>query len=146
MDGAIMESRNILDKDGNIIGMLELPDGTSEEIWAEKLAEYTKTIPIQEKIKASVKSAKDFANQLIIDFATENIMLGITQDGKTGIVLQKLTSVLFAMITGSLYEAITRVKEIPESDYDDKYITAARLLIFVNKIEAYLNVPLSTEL
>lgn len=35
------ESRNILDADGNVIGMLILPEGTSEEIWAEKLALYT---------------------------------------------------------------------------------------------------------
>lgn len=35
-----METRNILNYLGDVIGQLELPDGTSEEIWAEKLAVY----------------------------------------------------------------------------------------------------------
>jgi hypothetical protein len=35
-----MESRNILNYLGDIIGVLELPSGTSEETWQKKLAVY----------------------------------------------------------------------------------------------------------
>lgn len=35
-----MAKRNILNHLGQVIGELELPDGTSEEIWTKKLAPY----------------------------------------------------------------------------------------------------------
>jgi len=37
-----MAVRNILDYNGNIIGELELPDNTSEDVWETKLAAYAK--------------------------------------------------------------------------------------------------------
>lgn len=33
-------ARDILDWQGNVIGELELPEGTSEEVWTQKLAVY----------------------------------------------------------------------------------------------------------
>jgi hypothetical protein len=36
-----MEIRDILDSQGNIIGTLSLPEGTPEEVWTAKLAEYS---------------------------------------------------------------------------------------------------------
>jgi hypothetical protein len=35
-----METRNILDYQGNVIGQLSLPSGTSESIWSAALAPY----------------------------------------------------------------------------------------------------------
>lgn len=35
-----MEKRDILDYQGNKIGELELPAGTSEEVWQDKLDKY----------------------------------------------------------------------------------------------------------
>ena len=35
-----MEKRNILDYQGNVVGELELPEGTSEQEWQKKLAVY----------------------------------------------------------------------------------------------------------
>lgn len=32
--------RDILDYQGNVIGQLELPDNTSEDVWTQKLAKY----------------------------------------------------------------------------------------------------------
>ena len=42
--------------------------------------------------------------------------------------------------------AIDQAKAMPESSKDATFLTDARLLSFVNKIETYLGLPLSTEL
>lgn len=40
-----MAKRNILNHLGQVIGELELPDGTSEEVWQKKLAPYASPPP-----------------------------------------------------------------------------------------------------
>lgn len=97
-------------------------------------------------IEAVVSAATSFGQSIMISFAAENVLLGITQEGKTGEVLGKLSGVQLAVNAGSLYEAISRIRAINPADYDAKYITAARLLAFINKIETYLGLPISTEL
>lgn len=98
------------------------------------------------QVEGIVAAARDFGMRVMINFAAENILLGITQDGKTGEVITKLASVMTALQAGSLYEAITQLRAVPSENYDDKYVTAARLLTAVNKIETYLNLPLSETL
>jgi len=98
---------------------------------------------------ASIKSgvlapAVAFGEALINDFTAENIMLGITQYGMTAVVLERMDAVLSALQTGSLYDAIVKVRQIPQSDYDSIFITGPRLLAFINKVETYLGLPLST--
>lgn len=94
-------------------------------------------------IETVVSAASHFGQGLMITFAAENVLLGITQEGKAGEVLNKLSHVMAALQAGSLYEAMSRVRAIPGTDYDVKYITEARLLLFINRIEAYLGLPLS---
>ena len=45
MVGAIMETKNILDVNGNIIGTLALPAGTDNATWEAQLALYAYTPP-----------------------------------------------------------------------------------------------------
>lgn len=91
----------------------------------------------------AVAAAMAFGQNLMTEFAAENVMLGITQDGKTGEVLDKMAPVMAALQSGSLYEAISRAQAIDPADYDEKYVTHARLWAFINKLEAYLGLPLS---
>ena len=86
----------------------------------------------------AVTAARAFANKLIDEFAGENRRLGIIEDDMTGPVITRMQNVLMALYTGSLPEAIVRVKAIPTEDKDPKYITDARLLVFVNKTRQYL--------
>lgn len=44
--------RDILDYQGNVLGQLELPDDTPEEVWEEKLAPYAR--PPQDPVEAMV--------------------------------------------------------------------------------------------
>jgi hypothetical protein len=102
----------------------------------------------QSMLLASIKvgvlaPAVAFGASLVNDFIAENVMMGITQDGMTATVLERMDAVLTALQTGSLYDSISKVRAIPQADYDTKYITSERLLIFINKVELYLGLPLS---
>lgn len=74
--------RDILNFENIKVGELELPDGTSENVWEEKLAPY-KMPPlslqeIQEKaLNISIKQRKDWAEQMLERFKKRNILLGI---------------------------------------------------------------------
>jgi hypothetical protein len=120
---------------------------TSEEITSldTAITQHTGTDTLA-IVRSSIERAIAFGHEIVSEFAAENVLLGITVEGKTGEVLTKLASVQLAVQAGSLHEAISRIRAIPETDYDTKYITASRLLTFVNRIEAYLGLPLSTEL
>ena len=98
----------------------------------------------EETIRTIIRNARGFGNQLIEDFATQNIMMGITQDGMTGTVRRACRDVIDCLVTGSLYDAITCIKAIPVENRDPKYLTVARLTIFCNRIETYLGITLTS--
>lgn len=110
----------------------------------EQYERYKKTHSPMLNVLGVIKSASDFGSELASEFAAENVLMGITQDGMTGLVMERLSSVTDALNTGSLYEAITRLKTLPPDSFDLKYITSARVLAFMNKIEGYLGLPLSS--
>jgi hypothetical protein len=136
-------------EDGDVDAYREL--GWEVLTTSEYLALESSLIPINARAMAlaSIKSgvlapAVAFGETLINDFTAENIMLGITQYGMTAVVLERMGAVLSALQTGSLYDAIVKVRQIPQSDYDSIFITVPRLLAFINKVETYLGLPLST--
>lgn len=96
-------------------------------------------------VRSIVQASIDFGVNLIIEFATENVLLGITQLGLTNHVRTTCFEVTNALSTGSLYDAITEIKAIDPSAFDSVILTPARVLAFRNKIETYLGVPLATE-
>jgi hypothetical protein len=71
--------RDVLDWQGNKIGELSLPDGTSEEVWAEKLAAYAKppSDPVTFSINWLIKERKQFAEEMMERFKNRNIISGI---------------------------------------------------------------------
>lgn len=112
----------------------------------EQYAQYKKTVNPKVLVEGSIEAAIAFGQQLLKEFAAENVLLGITTSGLTGPVLVKLTGVMLALNGGSLYEAINRIKAIPSSDYDATFLTEPRIIGFLNKVEAYLGIPLTTSL
>jgi len=97
-------------------------------------------------IEAAIAQAMAFGQSILIGFRAENVAMGVIQDNMTGWLLNKLSPVMDAILTGSLAESITRLKAIPVAEYDGKYMTVPRMIQFINKIETYLGVPLTTEL
>lgn len=110
-------------------------------IQTDVTSEYTSA-----SIVATLESAKSFGDALMNQFTVENIMLGITQDNMTSTVRKAMVEVISALTTGSLYDAIQEMRAIPSDKKDAKYITNARLVVNVNKIETYLGKPVSTQL
>lgn len=100
----------------------------------------------QEQIQKIISDAISFGTQLISEFAAQNVIIGITQDNMTGVVRKNMREVIDALSTGSLYDAIYEARLISSDKKDLKYITDTRLLQFINKIETYLNIPLSSSL
>lgn len=97
-------------------------------------------------IKAQVAKVTAFSADLLAQFAAENIQMGITADGKTEDVMDTMMGVMQALQAGSPTIAIKRAKAIPESEYDSKYVTEVRLLKYVNAIEKFLGLPVSSSL
>jgi len=94
----------------------------------------------EKALKQAVQNAISFGNQLLVDFAAENISLGITQDGMTKTVRQAMSEVMSAISTGSLYDAIEEIDAIPAEAKDAKYITNERLAQYKQRILDYLGV------
>jgi hypothetical protein len=97
-------------------------------------------------VSKSVAAAQVFMNNLLVQFNTENLLMGIDADNLVDEVLTVMSPVLVAMQSGSPTSAIKRAKAIPSSSYDSKYVTAARLLSYCNQIETFLGITLSTSL
>lgn len=104
------------------------------------------TLTLEAVVRNTISEAMSFGSQVILEFATSNVMLGITQDQMTGTVRRVTSEVISCLTTGSLYDAINELKAIPSESYDSKYITEARLLECCNKIEDYLGISLSESL
>ena len=89
--------------------------------------------------------ATNFATVLIQDFASENVALGITQLGLTSHVRKTLAEVTNCLFTASLYDSIEELRIIDPAALDSTIMSAARLLVFRNKIETFLGItPLAT--
>jgi hypothetical protein len=73
-------TRDILNYLGEVVGQLELPDGTSEEVWAEKLAPYARSPEDQTQIKINwlIKDRKQFAEEMMERFKNRNINGGMS--------------------------------------------------------------------
>ena len=71
--------RPIIDYLGNQIGTLNLPEGTPERVWAEKLDEYKQPLPDQIALARNylIKDRKAFADQMMQRFKDRNMVEGI---------------------------------------------------------------------
>lgn len=74
--------RDILDYQGNKLGELELPDGTTEEVWEAKLAHFSKPPPgeqqiIDSRLNQTIEQRIQWAKDMLQRFKKRNISLGI---------------------------------------------------------------------
>lgn len=114
--------------------------------WELQLKESAQQESEQAAIESVVRSAMSFGQNLMVEFAAENIKMGITQEGMTKTVREAMADVVLAIQTGSLYDTIDEIKAIPAASKDGKYITDDRLLEYLNKIETYLGISVSQSL
>lgn len=101
------------------------------------VAAHTLTTNIQDVVAAKIMAARDFGTRLIAQYGAQNVLSGysieIIQD-----IMTKTAKVQAALNTGSLYVAI---QELNSVETDDTIITAAKIKVFRNQIEDYLQIP-----
>lgn len=143
-----METRDILDSDGNTIGSIDMPEGTSEEVWAEKLSHYSYTPPAQtttDLINWKVADAVRFGAETIALFKRKNIESGITQADKTKVVSDYCHWLNHYLEQGSLYAALEQINLYlidTDSGRGDagQFVTDVRLNYYKQRIQTYLGV------
>lgn len=132
----------LFDEEGNSLGLQDLPNLAEIESLADSYLAYQS----EYNLKRIVEGALGKGQALIQEFITENLVLGITQAGKTKEVRQAMAEVTSCLMTGSLYDAIDELRLIPTEAKDATFITDVRILSYINKIESYLGLELSTEI
>jgi hypothetical protein len=88
-----------------------------------------------------VKKTREFGESLMDSSAADNIRFGITQAGKTKLIGDAVRDVVYYLRSGSLYEAMTAIDAIVITPEMAPFITAENLVLFKNKIRAYLGLP-----
>lgn len=96
--------------------------------------------PIDPQIETQImiQTAILGVNQIMVQFAAQNVLLGITQAGKTQLIADTLTNVLGYGQTGSLYCAITALQNIELTDEMSPFLTAQVVANLVAQAEALL--------
>lgn len=92
---------------------------------------------IQVIVANAITSAQQFGNGLMVQFATENVLMGMTQD-QMDEILSNLAEVMSALTSGSLKIAIIRINRL---DPNDPLLPASRIQQYRNQIEDYLGIP-----
>jgi predicted P-loop ATPase len=96
---------------------------------------------VSEAAKIVISEAMEFGRTLVVDFAAENVLMGITQAGKTKAVADYLSDVSRYTQTGSLYEVISEIDRLIQEGLPsdlEPFITESRLIAFKQKIIDYL--------
>jgi hypothetical protein len=105
------------------------------------IVEPSSQLPLEAVVKQSIINAINFGQNLIVEFATENVLMGITQAGKTKEVSDYLIDVMRYLQSGSLYGVINEVDRLlaegVPSDLSP-FITPNRLSQFKSRIVHYL--------
>jgi len=109
-----MESRNILNHLGQIVGQMNLPIGTSEEVWQARLAPFAvapQSPSAQEIVVRKICNYKKECEQLIDLFKADNTLQGITL-AESAQLFQTVQFVLLALREGALPTAIYMAEQI----------------------------------
>lgn len=130
-----METRIIYDYQGNTLGSITLPSNTSEEKWQEIISGFSNPpLEIRDIVKNKIKESKKFGEELIIDFATENVLLGYSTT-QIELIIEKLIDVQTCLNNGSLRVCLKKIDEIQA----DELISQERLDFYKNKIQQFVD-------
>jgi hypothetical protein len=103
---------------------------------------------VTQQVNLQINNAITFGMQLLVQYATQNVLAGITQAGQTIPVATYLQNLQYYLSTGSLYAGITELNNLIADTSSTKaalspFITNNILYGYLNQIQTYLNVPLT---
>ena len=118
-----------------------------QNYWSSATAATFQASPSQQVTNA-IGAAMEFGTQMLMQFATQNVMAGITQSGKTQACIDYCHELAHCLITGSLYAAINQINTMIADTSTTKanlspFITNNVLYVFLNKVQTYLGLPLT---
>jgi hypothetical protein len=108
----------------------------------------TTFIPTQAYYQSLIAAAIAFGNQLIVQYAAQNVSMGITQAGQTLPVMNYMAQLTLCLSTGSLYEALTQIGTMIADTSSTKtslspFVTNDILYTYLNLIQTYLGLTLT---
>lgn len=130
----------ILDRD------LTTQEEASVQSYLDSLTEAGEAQKIQQEsqikyVQGLVENSMAFGLQLIADFATENVLMGITQANKTKEVADYLSDVMRYLQAGSLYEVINEINSLNTVGHPTTlapFITTERMNQFKQRVVDFL--------
>jgi hypothetical protein len=129
-----MTSRNILDKDGNIIGQVEMPDDTTEAQWLEVLVKYNPPeISLQQLVYERLEKYEKLAPRLLREIKTSNTLAGITT-AQSDTMFSENYILLLEIREGAFPTALYRLQNTVPSGF----MTQEMINDFIAKIMTYL--------
>jgi hypothetical protein len=131
-----------------IATLLFSEEPTPEEVTAIQAADasFVDVDPVLYVRNNVVRPRRDFGRAVMDDFLIECLILGAEAAGRTNTIRQATHEASGALGLGALQDGITEIRAIPAELKDPVFLSTARLLAVVNKIETYLGLPLSEEL
>jgi len=130
-----METRSIVDSNLNVVGEITMPTGTSEEVWAAKMAPFkiTNEEKLARALNLTIKERKAYADDLLERFKKKNLSEGI--NAAQGIWLQELmaeykytyggrlcqTDICNLAVTGDIELACNALIHGPVDDMSEAY-------------------------
>jgi len=95
----------------------------------------------KESVRMAISGAISYFSDLVIDFSSDNVLMGITQANKTKDVSDFLEGVMKYGVSGSLYEVINEIDRIISNGIPDDlspFVTSERLEDFKSRISNHL--------
>lgn len=92
----------------------------------------------QQIVENKIAKAIDGFTELMIEYAAQNVLLGITQAGKTELISDTLLPVMQYGESGSLYAAISALQAVQLTDDMAPFLTAAVITDLINKATSVL--------
>lgn len=129
-----METRNILNYQGSIIGQISLPDGTDEKTWSTILAVYAQPpTPIKVIIIDKLIDYQKVSDELVNSLKADNTLAGITT-AQSAQMFDDFGDVLQMLREGAFPTAVYRLQQKAPSGF----VTQDMINNWIEKIKIYL--------
>lgn len=128
--------RDILDYNGNVVGQLELPDDTPEQVWQEKLAFFAlppKVATLEELVANKIEQYEKVAPELLRELKRDNTLAGITTQQSAQMFADYL-DVIIMIREGAFPTALHTLQQKQPSGF----VTQERLDGWIAKIKAWM--------